>query len=78
MGASIIFSDCLVLTLMHTERPKLHRVLAFLSAKGLSYGEGTAKLAILYIDRFVFVPILKSIKTCNIFFCRRMKPKVPL
>ena len=57
VGASNMFSDRLVLTLMHSERPKLHRVLAFLSAKGLSYGEGTAKLAILYMDRFLFVPI---------------------
>ena len=28
----------LVLTLLHSERPKLHRVLAILSATGLRYG----------------------------------------
>ena len=39
------------LTLLHSERPKLHRVLAVLSATGLNSlfdGQGIAKPAILY------------------------------
>ena len=56
-----------MLTLLHSERPKLHRVLAVLSAKGLRYtSEITvykiliwgSKLPVLWLQTLFYVDIL--------------------
>ena len=72
----------LVLTLLHSERPKLYTILAFLSAIGLNshsdYGAGTVPLAytcanryiILYFDPFVHLSSC-HLPVVDIRFCEK-------
>ena len=48
-----------LLTLLHSERPKLYAILAFPSAIGLSDGQGAVRQAILYAGRFCSVLPIK-------------------
>ena len=53
-----------VLTLLHSERPKLHTILAFLSAIGLNNGTNKVKRQIIYFTNSLRLRVFSLYKSC--------------
>ena len=74
--ACTVWSECAaafevyILILLHSERPKLHRVLAVLSAIGLikpQFSQGRQLKVFCFPDRLIPLPIGTTLKRQNLF-----------